>query len=223
MINLSKRLKTIANFVDKGSIIADIGCDHALLDIYLSQNNIIKKSVACDITKGALNGAIKNVKKYNIANIDLRLSDGLNEIKTNDNIDTIVMSGLGDIKIISIIDKNTDKLKNVNTIIIQSNVGVKNIRKYMMSIGYLIENEKLVKDNNIIYTVIKFVRGIKKYSNKQIEYGPILLLNKNNLFKELCENKIDKNNLILKQIPKTKIFKRIKIKINNFKIKQVLK
>ena len=41
MINLSKRLKEIANLMDKNSVIADIGCDHALLDIYLIQNKIL--------------------------------------------------------------------------------------------------------------------------------------------------------------------------------------
>ena len=42
MINLSKRLSKIACMVKENSVIADIGCDHALLDIYLLKNNIIK-------------------------------------------------------------------------------------------------------------------------------------------------------------------------------------
>ena len=56
------------------SSIADIGCDHALLDIYLSKENIIKKSFALDITKGALNQADKNIRLYNAKNIETRLS-----------------------------------------------------------------------------------------------------------------------------------------------------
>ena len=60
-IKLSKRLSAIASFVLNNAVIADIGCDHALLDIYLSKNNIIKKSFAIDITKGALNQADKNI------------------------------------------------------------------------------------------------------------------------------------------------------------------
>ena len=34
-IKLSKRLNEIAKLVNKDSILADVGCDHALLDIYL--------------------------------------------------------------------------------------------------------------------------------------------------------------------------------------------
>ena len=36
MIKLSKRLEKIAELVEKDDTVLDIGCDHALLDIYLS-------------------------------------------------------------------------------------------------------------------------------------------------------------------------------------------
>ena len=63
-IKLSDRLQTIADMVKKGSRIIDVGCDHAFLDIYLVKNNIVKKAIASDITKGAINQAIKNVNDY---------------------------------------------------------------------------------------------------------------------------------------------------------------
>ena len=149
-IKLSKRLSVIASFVPDNSVIADIGCDHALLDIYLSKKNIIKKSFAIDITKGALNQADKNIKLYNAKNIETRLSDGFEKIDIKDNVDTVIMSGLGDAKIISILKEAKEKLDKVNNIIIQSNVGVSNIRVYLTCNGYYINNEKLVKENNII-------------------------------------------------------------------------
>ena len=37
-MRLSKRLKAITEFVDKEDRIIDIGCDHALLDIYIKEN-----------------------------------------------------------------------------------------------------------------------------------------------------------------------------------------
>ena len=113
-IKLSKRLSVIASFVLKDAVIADIGCDHALLDIYLSKNNIIKKSFAIDITKGALNQADKNIKLYNVKNIETRLSDGFKKIDIKDNVDTVIMSGLGDAKIISILKEAEEKFKDIN-------------------------------------------------------------------------------------------------------------
>ncbi|MFI3231162.1 MAG: tRNA (adenine(22)-N(1))-methyltransferase TrmK, partial [bacterium] len=53
-MELSSRLKQIADRVREDSIVADIGTDHAYIPIYLHQNNLIKKSYACDISKGPL-------------------------------------------------------------------------------------------------------------------------------------------------------------------------
>ncbi len=219
-IKLSKRLKCIADMVDNNSVMADIGCDHALLDIYLSQNNVIKKSIACDITIGALDQAKKNIAINGIKNIETRLGDGLDVIEDSDDVNTIVMSGLGDVKITNILSNNINKLETINCIIIQSNTGAHKIRKYVTSIGYYILDETLVKERNIIYTVIKFIKGKKNYNKKELFFGPIILENKNDLFNELLNNFINKNNYIIKRLPKSKFIKKIKLKINNKKIKK---
>lgn len=219
-IKLSKRLSVIASLVPENAVIADIGCDHALLDIYLSKKKIIKKSFAIDITKGALNQADKNIKLYNAKNIETRLSDGFEKIDIKDNVDTVIMSGLGDAKIINILKEAKEKLNKVNNIIIQSNVGVSNIRVYLTCNGYYIDNEKLVKENNIIYTVISFKKGYKSYTKKEIEFGPVLLRNKDELFNELIINRINKNNYIINKLPKNKLIKKMFLKINNHKLKK---
>lgn len=219
-IKLSKRLSVIASLVPENAVIADIGCDHALLDIYLSKKKIIKKSFAIDITKGALNQADKNIKLYNAKNIETRLSDGFEKIDIKDNVDTVIMSGLGDAKIINILKEAEEKLNKVNNIIIQSNVGVSNIRVYLTCNGYYIDNEKLVKENNIIYTVISFKKGYKSYTEKEIEFGPVLLRNKDELFNELIINRINKNNYIINKLPKNKLIKKMFLKINNHKLKK---
>lgn len=219
-IKLSKRLSVIASLVPENAVIADIGCDHALLDIYLSKKNIIKKSFAIDITKGALNQADKNIKLYNAKNIETRLSDGFEKIDIKDNVDTVIMSGLGDAKIINILKEAEEKLNKVNNIIIQSNVGVSNIRVYLTCNGYYIDNEKLVKENNIIYTVISFKKGYKRYTKKEKEFGPVLLRNKDELFDELIINRINKNNYIINKLPKNKLIKKMFLKINNHKLKK---
>ena len=48
-MKLSKRLTSLANLVSSSDIVADIGCDHALLDIYLIKNNILPKILVTDI------------------------------------------------------------------------------------------------------------------------------------------------------------------------------
>ena len=210
-IKLSKRLKTIADKVDKNSVIADIGCDHALLDIYLSQNKIIKKAVACDITPGVLTVALKNISLSNVSNVDIRIGNGLDPIKEEDNIDTLILSGLGNKTIINILNNNINKLANIKNIIIQSNTGFSSIRKEINKLGYKIVDETLVKEKGIIYVVIKFIKSKVKYSKKELYFGPILLNNKDELFNELLLNKINKYSLILKKLPNKKIIKKLKI------------
>lgn len=210
-IKLSKRLNQIANLVDKNSIVADIGCDHALLDIYLIQNKIIKKSYACDISSGALNQAKKNIDLCGTKNIEVRLGDGLEPININDKINTIILSGLGNQKIFQILSSDKEKLENIEHIIIQSNTKVSQIRNNIIKLGYYIKDEKLVEERNIIYTIIKFNKGKKIYNKRQITFGPILLKNKDDLFYKNIEQKINDNKKILLNMPKRKIFKRLEI------------
>lgn len=218
-IKLSKRLLKIASLVDKDSVIADIGCDHALLDIYLIQNKIVKKAYACDIAKGALEQAQKNISLWKVKNIETRLGSGLDVISKKDGINTIVISGLGNQKISDILKENLNVLNCVQTIIIQSNTRVSQVRKSIIKLGYYIDDEKLVEERGIIYTIIKFQKGIRYYNKRQLSFGPILLENKDELFYKLLKEKIISKKLILNNIPKRKIIKRLEIyrKINLLK------
>lgn len=222
-IKLSKRLNAIASMVTNTKYLADIGCDHALLDIYLIKQKIIEKSIACDITEGALNQAKKNIMINNITKIETRLGDGLEKITAKDRIDTIVLSGLGNVKIREILFNGKDKLKDINTIIIQSNTNCPDIRKTLIDLGYNVSDEVIVKENNIFYIVIKFVKGIKKYSDREIYFGPVLLANKDKLFKEMYDAEIKNNNKIIRKLPYNKISRKIKLYILNFKIKKEIK
>lgn len=51
MIKLSKRLQTIANYIEDGNKIIDIGCDHAYLSIYLALNKKISKLLPAILIK----------------------------------------------------------------------------------------------------------------------------------------------------------------------------
>ena len=51
-MKISNRLKLIASFVDDNSYVIDVGCDHALLDIFLVQTKKNIKTIASDINEG---------------------------------------------------------------------------------------------------------------------------------------------------------------------------
>lgn len=200
MINLSKRLKSIANLVSDNSDIIDIGCDHGLLDIYLINNRSNITIIASDINKNALDNVINNIKRYKVSGIDTRLGNGLDVINKNE-VDTVIISGMGTSTIIDIFNNNLDKLDGIDTLIIQSNNDLYLLRDYITSIGYFIDEEVLVEDNNIIYTVIRFIKGIRQYSKKELFLGPILLERKDDLFYKLCDVNKKKLINILDKIP----------------------
>lgn len=219
MNNLSNRLKEIASFIPDNVKMVDIGCDHALLDIYLYKNKKNIKIIASDINENALEQAKKNIKKYKLdKSIETRLSNGLDNINS-DEIDTIVISGMGSHTIVGILRMNQKKLINVGNIIIQSNNHIDFLRERILELNYYIDSEKLVKDNNIIYTIISFKKGKKRYNKKEIYFGPYLLKENSNLFKEKNKQDLEKLEYLYKIIPKSHILHRIKIKnkINMYK------
>lgn len=219
MIKLSPRLKQVADFVDDGSNIVDIGCDHGLTDIYISQ---VKKNIniiASDINQNALNNAILNIKKYHLENKILTIiSDGLNNIDTT-NLDTIIISGMGAHTIVGILHTNIKKLKKIKTIIIQSNNDIDFLRKKITELNYYIEDEELVKEKKFIYTIIKFKKGKKHYTSNQLYFGPILLKKNNKLFQEKNKIDLEKLNILYTLIPKSHYRLKLKtyIKIKRYK------
>lgn len=214
MNKLSRRLEVVASYVKDNSKIIDIGCDHGLLSIYLAKKYDNIKIIASDINKNALGTAINNIKKeYLEDKIDTRLGSGL-DVVTPDEIDTVVIAGMGANTIVGILKYSADKLVNVNSIIIQSNTDLYFLRKNITKLGYYIEDETLVEDSNIIYTVIKFSRGKKRYNYKELYLGPVLINKSDSLFKKKCDKEIKTITMILSKIEKGHLLYKLRLKRN---------
>ena len=203
-MKISDRLKEIGDFINQDDKVIDIGCDHALLDIYLCEKYDDIKVIASDIHEGSLNSAIQNVEKSGLKDrIDLRLGDGLTIVNAEE-IDTVIISGMGFFTIKDILS-NGPKMTNVKKIVVQSNTDVVKLRKFIIKLGFKIVREKLVKDNDIIYTIIEFNLGEEKYTYDEIYFGPRILENKDDLFYEYYSKKLLKYENLLLQIPKYEV------------------
>lgn len=214
---ISNRLKSLAKYVEENDKIIDVGCDHALLDIYLVQNNIVKSIIVSDVHKGAIDAGIDNIKKNKLSSkIDARYGDGLEVLTENDNINTVLISGMGSSTIINIL--NTKYLKNIDKLILQSNNDHFILRNYLVMNGYYIEAEEFITDNKKHYINIVFKKGNKRYKVKELRYGPILIKNKEYLEFELA-NCIKIKNLI----PKMKIKYRLKLEFEIRYLSKLLK
>lgn len=222
MNKLSKRLEAVASFAKDNSKIIDIGCDHGLLSIYLAEKYQNINIIASDINKNALSSAIKNIKKAGLEDrIETRLGGGL-DVVSPEEIDTIVVAGMGSNTIVGMLKYTKEKLINVDNIIVQSNTDLYFLRKNLTSIGYYIEDELLVEDKGIIYTVIKFTKGKRRYNYKELYLGPILLTKKDKLFQKKNEKELKTMKMIDKNVIKGHYLYRLKIK-RNIKILENLK
>ena len=210
-MKISNRLKKIGDLVDTNSLILDIGCDHALLDIYLVKEKKIKKAIASDIAKLPLEHAKENIKKYNLEDkIELRLGEGLKTY--SDEVDTVVISGMGGRGIISILKDDLDITKKIKTFIISPNNYQQDVREFLVKNGFIITDEVLMKEKNIFYQIIKVEKGKKKYSSKQLYFGPVILEKKGPIFNEYYKNELKKKEIVLKLLPKSMFIRKYKLK-----------
>ena len=182
-MKINSRLKTIGDLVEKDSVCLDVGCDHALLDIYLVKQKKNIKAIASDIADGPIKAAKDNIKREKLEGIiEIRQGDGLSTY-TND-INTVIISGMGGRNIIGICKYKKDVLKKVNTFIISPNNYQEDVKKYFTKNGFYIENEEFVRDNRFIYQIIIFKKGKRKYTKKDYFFGPVFLIKKGPLFRE---------------------------------------
>ena len=206
-MKINARLKKIGDLVEANSFCLDVGCDHALLDIYLVKRNKNIKAIASDVKEGPLEQAKKNIKREHLEKeIETRLGDGLNTY--SDEVNTVIISGMGGRNIIGICKNNSKIFKKVDTYIISPNNYQIDVKKFFTKNGYYIDNEELVKDSNFIYQILIFKRGKKKYSKKDYFFGPILLTKKDKLFKEYYEREMKSREILISLLPNNYRYKK---------------
>ena len=206
MIKLSKRLKIIFDMVPK-SVVADIGSDHGKLMIALVEAGIVSKGYAVENKEGPFERLRSNLIRYHVNDkVTPLFSDGIKDI-TRD-VETIVIAGMGGNNIVSILKAHPEKLVRVQTIIIDAHTQVPLARKEICQMGFAIADEKIVKEDDVFYEIIKFIKADKAIiSDEDLEFGPILRQEKSATFKEKYQNRIYEIDTILSKgtLPKERI------------------
>lgn len=190
-MDISKRLKTVAEFVREGSKVADIGTDHAYLPAYLVINNISPFVISSDLRKGPLINAENTIKEYNLeGKIELRQSDGFENIYFNDAEDFIIC-GMGGTLIRDILAK-TEWLKNSKyRLILQPQSHSEDVREFLVNNGFEIIGERACKDAGRYYNIIcAEYNGIKKDIPDWYIYFGNLIFNNDEYSKKITEKNL---------------------------------
>lgn len=154
---LSKRLQMLADMVTAGNRVADVGCDHGFLAIYLVQRNISPRVLAMDVRHGPLNTAREHIESRGLgAYIETRLSDGIRGLEAGE-ADTVVCAGMGGRLMQRILSEDLKKTKSLRELILQPQSEIGEFRSFLRQAGFRIEEENAVCEGDKYYFAMKAV------------------------------------------------------------------
>ena len=206
-MRMNLRLSTLAQMVDQGARIADIGTDHAYLPIKLVKEGKVDFAIASDVAAGPLENAEKDIIAAGLKNkIEIRLGSGLETISNEDRIDTVVIAGMGGKLMTNILSEAWSKNFHYATLILEPNVGEPGVREWLSAHKYQIINEKIIAEAGHIYELIKAqqVENTISLTDKQIFFGPIILKEKNQIFYQKWRNQLVYHKKLLLNLNKAK-------------------
>lgn len=204
--NLSERLRLIASFIPEGVFFADIGSDHAYLPRYVCLKDQTATAIAGEVNQGPFNRATEVVQASGLEDvIDVRLGDGLDVIQ-GEEVSVVVIAGMGGSLITSILSRGKAHLKHVNRLILQPNVDERSVRRWLLHNGYVLINEKILHENGHYYEILVAEKNKEQmiYNQNELEkqllFGPFLLLEKNDTFKQKWQENYKKLKRMIKQM-----------------------
>lgn len=169
-MRLSKRLQSIADMVAFCDTVADIGCDHGKLSVYLIINGLCDKVLATDISPLSLQKTQKLAQKKKIENKIITLcGDGLKPlIDYGQKIDLAVIAGMGGREIAKIIEQDQDL---IDRYILSPQQNTPILREKLNEFGYKIVNDFIVLDKAKFYDIIEAVKGKQELGQSELEWG----------------------------------------------------
>lgn len=185
MALLSERLLAIAKMITPGIPVADIGCDHAYLPIYLIREAISPYVIGCDVNAGPILTAKENISDAGLSEqIELRQGDGLSVLEKGE-VKSVCMAGMGGRLMMRIMMDGEDILSDVSEIILEPQSDVEALRHFLEDNGFIIISENMILEDDKFYPIIKAVHGSMNLGKEvYYRYGKILLREENPVLHE---------------------------------------
>lgn len=156
-MDLGKRLAKVASLIEPVETMADVGCDHGYLSIYLVEQKLCQRVIAMDVNKGPLQKAWENIQKYGYGDyIETRLSDGLNKLQ-KDEAQGYVCAGMGGPLALEILWNDRDKVKNMRQVILQPQSELWLVRRTLKQWGFKIEKEEIEYEDGKYYFMMRIL------------------------------------------------------------------
>lgn len=181
MIKLSNRLKKIAELVDFGATVIDVGTDHGYVPNFLCEKKISRDIIATDISKNSLEKSIeltreRDNEKY-IRNI---LANGI----VRENRDNIIIAGLGGIQIAEIILNSIEIARSAKKLILQPMQKTNILRRELNNMGFEIIDEEIIFEDDRYFEIIlaRYFGQIKKLEEVDFYFSKSLMEKKDKVY-----------------------------------------
>lgn len=198
VLKISPRLQTIVQLCDNVKLTADIGTDHGYVAAELILEDKVERVIATDISEKCLSKAILLADSLNISNyISFRVSDGFQNITKYDKVKQAVITGLGGMEIIKILENRPKKLYNF---ILQPQHDTLALRDYLINNKFKIVTDLMVYDNGKYYDVIKVTKGRTKISDLEFYFGTTNFFDNYIVFYEYLKQERNKLNEYKRQL-----------------------
>lgn len=216
-VALSKRLHALADMVTPGNTVADVGCDHGFLSIYLVQNHVSPRVLAMDVRSGPLLAATTHVQEYGLTEyISTRLSDGIQKMEIGE-CETLVIAGMGGRLMTRILSEDVKKTGSFREMILQPQSEIPQFRKFLRESGYAIVDENMICEDGKFYFMMKVLPGGSAQGREETDpmydaYGKLLIEKKHPLLYEflmLQKKQLQQIEETLIQNPKDKALNRL--------------
>ena len=204
---MNLRLNTLAKMVDPDSKVADIGTDHAYLPIKLVKSGKIKFAIASDVAEGPLENAKSDIAEAGLSDqIETRLGNGLETITHQDQVDTVVIAGMGGKLMVDILDTAWSKDFQFKNLVLEPNIGEAGVRNWLMMHNYQIVVEKLIAEAGHTYELIKARLTSDKHdlTEKEIFFGPFIMREKNPVFYQKWQGQLQYYEKLLQNLNKAR-------------------
>lgn len=224
MIKLTPRLKTIAEEIEKGETMADIGTDHGFLPLYLWEMGVCPHVIMADISKGSLSKAEENCRSLHPDTaFDLRLGSGIEVLDTGE-VEAVVIAGMGGILMTGILGADIEKSWSFKKLVLQPRNRIGQLRWWLYNNGFCISNEKLVREGKYICEVLTVVpreiavTGDLGPDDIEYEFPHKLIDFKNELTEEYLNKKLDLEKLILKSMSQGRQEEPARLRRQNYRV-----
>lgn len=203
-MKLSQRLQAIADLVDKGARVGDIGTDHGQLPCYLVEMGISPMVVAADINALPLAGAKQRIAESGFGErITTRLGDGLTVLAPGE-VDAVTISGMGGSLMTEILEASPEVVRSLKQLILQPNLAAHLVRRWAGAHGWHIEQERLLYEEGRYYEVLSLRPGYSEMlTEAQLWLGPVLLRERHPLLVEYVRRDWLAEKMILAQVAKS--------------------